>query len=242
MQLNSTVKAFLNLFFPHRCLMCGGKSSDRDTDGICSACLSQIVYISPPICNRCGFPFLPQGGSNHFCQECLVSPPFFGIARSLSKYEGEFKEAITRFKYKEKVTLGEKLGQLMAEVTYPDLSMDAYDLLIPVPLHPKRLRERGFNQAVLLAQQVSRRHRIPVDLFSLRRHRITESQVNLGLSERRRNVRGAFTFNIVKKLKDKSVLLIDDVYTSGATVNECARVLRKAGAVQVDVLTLARAV
>jgi ComF family protein len=242
MQSNNTAAAFLDLFFSSQCMVCGEKSKNGDTDGICNSCLSQIGSISTPLCNRCGLPFIPEGGINHFCQKCLVSPPFFGIARAFSRYQGGLKEAIARFKYEEKIALGEKLGKLMAQVTYPDLTLDAYHLVMPVPLHPKRLRERGFNQSAILAQQVNRRCRTPVDLFSLRRHRATGSQVNLGLTERRRNVKGAFSLSNGKKVKNKSVLLVDDVYTSGATVNECAKVLLKAGAVRVDVLTLARAV
>jgi ComF family protein len=241
MQSYAKLKVFLDLLFSSQCIMCGEKRENGE-DGICHGCLSQIDYISSPLCQRCGLPFLPESGSDHFCQGCLTLPPSFGIARALAKYAGGLKEAITCFKYGDKITLGENLGRFMAKIPYPDLTLTTYNLLMPVPLHPKRLKERGFNQAVILASQMSRKYQIPLDSLSLRRNRPTESQINLNFKERRRNVRGAFEVKDRKKVKAKNVLLIDDVYTSGATVNECAKVLMKAGAARVDVLTLARAV
>lgn len=116
------------------------------------------------------------------------------------------------------------------------------DLIVPVPLHPRRLRWRGFNQSLLLAKQVSRRYEVPMDPFVLYRKRETAPQTQLAEDERRRNVRGAFATGPEKPLKGKSLLLVDDVYTSGATVNECSRVLLHAGAKEVYVLTLARTV
>ena len=116
------------------------------------------------------------------------------------------------------------------------------DLIIPVPLHPKRLRWRGFNQSVLLARQVSREYAIPLDPFVVYRNKETPPQTQLTEDERRKNVRGAFSLNDQKSVKGKRILLIDDVYTSGATVNECSRALKRGGAKEVYVLTLARAV
>jgi ComF family protein len=116
------------------------------------------------------------------------------------------------------------------------------ELIIPVPLHPKRLRWRGFNQSVLLARQVSRAYALPIDAFILIRDKETLPQTQLSEEERRKNVRGAFSVRAGGALKAKTILLVDDVYTSGATVNECSRVLTRAGARKVHVLTLARAV
>lgn len=116
------------------------------------------------------------------------------------------------------------------------------DIILPVPLHPKRLRWRGFNQALVLARVIGRRWQIPVDPFILVRSRETPPQTQLSEKERRKNVRGAFSLNSRKTVKGRIILLVDDVYTSGATVNECSRVLRRAGAKEVYVLTLARAV
>jgi ComF family protein len=115
-------------------------------------------------------------------------------------------------------------------------------LIVPVPLHPKRLRWRGFNQSVLLARQISRDYKIPMDPFVLRRNKETPAQTQLTEEERRRNVRAAFTLNPENSVEGKRILLVDDVYTSGATVNECSRTLKKHAAKEVYVLTLARAV
>ena len=122
---------------------------------------------------------------------------------------------------------------------FRDCSLDG---IVPVPLHPKRLRWRGFNQAVLLAREVGREWRLPMDPFVLRRSRNTSPQTQLPEEERRKNVRRAFEIAAEKSVKGKSLLLVDDVYTSGATVNECSRTLMRAGAKEVYVLTLARAV
>lgn len=137
--------------------------------------------------------------------------------------------------------LGKKLGEIMAVRSYY-LNFSEYELLIPVPLHPKKLKKRGFNQAAILAKEVSKRHQILLDLFSLCRNRDSESQTNLTYRERKDNVKDAFSVKLSSKIKGKNILLIDDVYTTGATVNECSKVLLRAGAKKVDVLTLARAI
>jgi ComF family protein len=148
---------------------------------------------------------------------------------------------VHKFKYGRKVSLGKPLGRLMARGCEEFLSALRADLIVPVPLHPKRLRWRGFNQSVLLARQVSRAYATPMDLFVLARCRETPPQTQLSEEERRKNMRGAFAVNARTSIKEKTILLVDDVYTSGATVNECSRALRRAGAKGVYVLTLARA-
>jgi competence protein ComFC len=149
---------------------------------------------------------------------------------------------LQKFKYGRKVSLGKPLGRLMARGCQEFLEASQIDLILPVPLHSKRLRWRGFNQSLLLARQVSRMYEAPVDPFLLYRNRETPPQTQLTEEERRKNVRGAFAINAGRTLKDRRVLLVDDVYTSGATVNECSRVLVRAGAREVYVLTLARTV
>jgi len=152
------------------------------------------------------------------------------------------RQAIQKFKYGRKVSLGKPLGRVLAQGCRHLLEQWKVDVIVPVPLHPKRLRWRGFNQSVLLARQVSAVFHVPVDPFLLKRNIETPPQTQLSEEERRRNVRGAFVVNAEKSVEDRSVLLLDDVYTSGATVNECSRCLKRAGAKEVYVLTLARAV
>ncbi len=151
-------------------------------------------------------------------------------------------ELISRFKYQGATYLAEPLGMLLADLQDEYFSFSNIDILIPVPLHPRRLRERGFNQSLLLARVISRLKKIPLACHLLERVRYTPPQTQLSGSEREKNVRGAFCLRSNHFLAEKTVLLIDDVFTSGATVNECTRVLKEAGAREVQVLTLARAI
>jgi len=137
--------------------------------------------------------------------------------------------------------LAKSLGSLLTSFADPDFSFRPYDRVIPVPLHPSRLRQRGYNQSLLLAREVSQKYLIPLDFTSLRRVRPTPPQTQLSGAERRKNIRGAFAVQNPEPLAKASILLIDDVFTTGATVEECSKILLRAGAKRVDVLTLARA-
>ncbi|MBP1708466.1 MAG: amidophosphoribosyltransferase family protein [Deltaproteobacteria bacterium] len=164
------------------------------------------------------------------------------MARALGSYEGPLQEAIHRWKYRGILSLTSLFGEWMADALRRHWGGASPELLIPVPLHTRRLRERGFNQALLLAQNLSRRTGIPCDKRILRKEKSTLPQVNLSGAEREKGVRGAFKIAEKKDLRGTSILLVDDVYTTGATVNECSRVLMAGGAKKVDVLTLAHAV
>jgi ComF family protein len=164
------------------------------------------------------------------------------MARAFGYYEGPLREAIHRWKYEEKSSLTCFFGEKLAEGFHPYWNSKSFDLLIPVPLHLKRLRERGFNQALLLVKELSRRIRIPYSKRLLRKRIPTTPQIHLSGAEREKGLRGSFHVQGDKAIKGKSILLVDDVYTTGATVNECSRVLLNAGAARVDVLTLAHAI
>jgi ComF family protein len=204
--------------------------------------------IDSPVCTVCGRPFLDTTGDDHLCGGCMVRPPHFARARSWACYstdDGEdhpLRSVIQRFKYGRKVSLGKPLARLMAENCADLVAPASIDVIIPVPLHRKRLRWRGFNQSVVLAQEIGRQWRLPVDAFALLRSRETPPQTQLHEDERRRNMRRAFSTDPRRPVEDKSILLIDDVYTSGATVDECSRALLRGGAREVSVLTLARTV
>jgi ComF family protein len=159
----------------------------------------------------------------------------------LGKYEATLLDAVHLFKYHGKISAGEALGRMMARAPYDSLATGEYSLVIPVPLHPKRLRERGFNQSLVLSRQVSNRFNIPLDFLTLRRTVHTEAQVKLSGRKRRTNVRGAFEVTDKDRIKGHRIVLIDDVYTTGSTVTECSKVLMRNGAHEVAVLTLARA-
>jgi ComF family protein len=164
------------------------------------------------------------------------------MARAVGYYEGTLREAIHRWKYEEKGYLTSFFGEKLAEGFHQHWGFQSFDLLIPVPLHPKRLRARGFNQALLLVKELSQRTRIPYSKRVLRKEVPTPPQVHLSGRERERGVRGSFHIQNEKEIEGKTILLIDDVYTTGATVNECSKILLKAGAERVDVLTLAHAI
>lgn len=238
----------LDWIYPPRCRFCGEPLPGHEEEYFCSACREKIRIVSHPFCPTCGRPFLDGGGEDHLCGYCLMRSPYFERARAWACYPTEaieghpLREVLQRFKYGRKLSLGKPLGRLMARDCAPFFHGCAFDVIVPVPLHPKRLRWRGFNQALVLARAVGRGWGVPVDPFILVRSRETPPQTQLAEEERRKNVRGAFALDQRKTVKGKIVLLVDDVYTSGATVNECSRALRRGGAKGVCVLTLARAV
>jgi len=186
-------------------------------------------------------PFGHDGTMDHLCGECIIRKPPFLIARAVGQYKATLLEAIHRFKYGRETALGEMMGRMMAAYPFPGFDTGAYSLIIPVPLYAKKLRERGFNQSVILARGLSRHYGLPLDLTSLRRLRHTKPQVGLGAKEREANIRGAFTIKEPKRIKDAGIILVDDVYTTGSTLRACACCLMDAGAERVAALTLARA-
>jgi ComF family protein len=238
----------LDWLFPPRCRFCGEGIAGRDEDCFCAACRRKIRLVTPPLCPACGRPYLDVKSDDHLCGACLTRGQSFVQARAWACYpaatdqDHPLREVLQRFKYGRKISLGKPLGRLLAKGCQDSFVAVRFDFMIPVPLHPKRLRWRGFNQALVLAREVGRRWQVPVDPFILLRARETAVQTELSEEERRKNVRGVFTVHPEKSVEGKVLLLVDDVYTSGATANECSRALRKAGAKEVYVLTLARTV
>lgn len=246
--LSDRLAWIVDWLYPPRCRACAGRLLGRDAEYFCAPCWRQIRLVSHPLCIVCGRPFLDASGDDHTCGACLSRTPHFVRARAWACYPREevtehpLRQVVQKFKYGRKVSLGKPLGRLMTQGCEDFLRKCHVDLIIPVPLHPKRLRWRGFNQSVLLAKQVSRVYKIPMDSFVLFRSKETPPQTQLTEEERRKNMRGAFALNPDRSVEEKRVLLVDDVYTSGATVNECSRALLQSGAQEVYVLTLARAV
>jgi len=240
--LKRVLMGLTDVVFPPSCISCGGVMDQREDCCFCDRCESQIACIRSPVCPCCGMPMSGESGSDHLCGECLRERPPFSRARSLGRYEKTLLATIHKFKYGGKVAIGEILGNWMAAYDYPDFEIGNQSLIIPVPLHRKRLREREFNQSAILAKAISRRFSIPLDLTTLKRRVYTEPQVTLGKGDRETNVRGAFELRAPERLHGQRVILVDDVYTTGSTVKECARILMKNKAADVAVLTLARAV
>lgn len=235
------IKRVLQFLLPSQCHCCE-RFLEEGQSGICGECLSKIKWIEPPLCTLCGVPFRSREVESHLCGDCLTRRRYFGKARALGYYEGPLREAIHRWKYEEKHYLTRFFGERLTEGFHRHWQPGTIDLLIPVPLHPRRLRERGFNQALFLVKELSQRTRIPFGKRLLKKRMSTPPQVSLSGEERERGVKNSFYVSMQEKIRGKSVLLIDDVYTTGATVNECAKVLLKAGAQRVEVLTLAHAI
>jgi ComF family protein len=196
--------------------------------------------IVTPMCIVCGIPFA-GGGSDHVCGRCGTSPPRFDAARAAFAYEGASRDLIHAFKYRNKTHLRRPLALLTLERLAEFIQFWRPDLIMPVPLHRKKLSSRGFNQALLLGEVFSQRLKMPLDRRNLRRIRWTEPQVNLAAGDRRANVKGAFSIHEPALVIGRRVLLVDDVLTTGSTAEECGKVLKAAGAGDVTVVTVARA-
>ena len=231
-----------NLIFPPRCITCGEPLEQHGPLPFCPPCIAGIRFIGSPLCPRCGTPFPSAEQEDHLCGECLITERPYAVARSVGRYEETLLTAIHRFKYRGKTGIGDLLSRIMADFADKIWDMTVFERILPVPLHRIRLRERGFNQAVILARGLSKRFNIPLDFRSLRRDLFTPPQVGLDRKQRSANVQGVFTVTHPERIAGRRLLLVDDVYTTGSTLTECARVLIRAKAETVAVLTMARAV
>ena len=242
MGLSRIFLSLLNLIFPPVCPICktplGGKGKNSI---ICPACHKAIRPVRPPYCPCCGLPYHSGDEKGHLCAPCLKERRYFEVHRTCALYEGALKEAIHRFKYGGVFPLVSVFGDLL-HPAFQNLTRDyPVDVLVPVPLHIRKLRERGFNQALLLARELSKRTGIPYAERALKKIKDTPFQITLKKHERRKNLTRAFQVKDREAIKGKAVMLVDDVYTTGTTVNECSRALHMAGADRVAVLTVARA-
>jgi ComF family protein len=215
----------------------GNSGEIRD---FCPDCLKDLVRITSPLCPICGTPFVSRVEADHRCGDCLRKRPYFDALAAPYLYEGGIMDAIHQIKYSGKTYLADSLGRLLAPFARERLGDTRGLLMMPVPLHPRRLKERGFNQSLVLARAVAPALETRIDFLSLRRVKYTKSQTGLKKDERRKNVKGAFGLSGKPDLKGNTVVLVDDVATTGSTLNECARVLKKAGCEKVLCLTLAR--
>lgn len=224
--------AFVDLIFPPLCGGCGTVGQR-----FCQTCRATVVSLPPLVCQQCGYPLGPNETSP--CRGCRqLGRPALVASRSVAFFEGPLQNALHRLKYKRDVSLADSLALHLAEA-WPGLGFPA-DLVVPVPLSAKRLRERGYNQAALLAQGFADLAGLTYYPHALARTRHANTQVGLSAQARRVNVLGAFTAN-PRYARGRAVALIDDVCTTGATLEACAEALREAGATQVWGFTLARA-
>ena len=223
-------------FFPPACPLCGHTFSNNDTDVFCSDCLAGFKPLPDAHCPHCSLPFAGISNSSHLCGRCITAPPAYTKVYALGLYDQSLRRAIHQFKFNNRVGLDRSLGKLLERVIDSDLS---FDLVVPVPLHRKRLRQRSYNQALLLAREIARIKNIPVAKDLLAKERETESQQGLSAKERVKNLRGSFVLQ--GDVPTGSILLIDDVMTTGATVEACSRTLIEGGATKVYVAIIGRA-
>ena len=229
-----------NLLLPPVCISCRTRIGSHGL--LCGACFAKIDFIAPPICARLCVPLPYDAGEPQLLAAAIVSPPVYDRAWAAARYSDTMRELIQSFKYRDRHE-GLPLFARWLRTAGAELLADA-DLIVPVPLYPSRLWWRRFNQSAMLAQAVGRLTLHPVDCFVLKRVRRTASQVGLSADQRRRNVAGAFKVDKARacRVRGKKVVVVDDVITTGATAEACARALKRAGAARVDVLALARAV
>jgi ComF family protein len=233
-------RTLLDAILPPLCLGC--RETVADPGALCADCWRNLNFVSPPHCVRCGVPFARDVGERTLCVDCLVRPPRYRQARAAMVYDARSRRLVLPFKHADRTDMAPACGAWMARAG-AELVAQA-DLVAPVPLHWRRLLVRRYNQAVLLARAVAREAGLALAPDLLRRTSWTASQAGLRAKERQRNVRGAFDVHPRwrGKLANRSVLLVDDVLTTGATVEACVAALLRAGAAHVDVLTLARVV
>ncbi|HXG79838.1 MAG TPA: ComF family protein [Methyloceanibacter sp.] len=232
--------AVFDLLLPPVCIACRGRIGSHGL--LCGACFAKTDFIAPPICDRLGVPLPYDTGAPALSAAAIAAPPVYDRARAVARYSGTMRELVQSFKYRDRQE-GLSLFAGWLRKAGKELLAGA-DLLVPVPLYPWRLWWRRFNQSAMLAIALGRLAGIEVDCMMLKRVRRTASQVGLSAEERRRNVAGAFKLDPSRahRVKGKKVVLIDDVITTGATADACARALRRGKAAGVDVLVLARAV
>ena len=235
----SAAKFALDIALPTLCVSC---REPVDGEGVCAECWSKLSFIEPPYCPRLGIPFVYDPGPDLLSMEAIANPPAYGRARAAVRYDDVARTLVHSLKYQDRTDLAPAMGRWMARAGQELL--DEADVLVPVPLHWRRGWSRRYNQSGALARVISRQSGVKLASEALRRIRPTEQQIGLSRPQRAANVQGAFKVAPERsaEIAGRRVVLIDDVLTSGATTDACARALLRAKAAQVDVLVFARVV
>jgi ComF family protein len=232
------LRTLLNIFFPPVCGSCRKPLSH--THSLCDFCKNEIQYLRSPLCVRCGIPFAVSTGEDHICGNCIRTPPPYSLARGIAIYSPPVSELLHRLKYRADRTVLPSISFISVPFDFSEFA--SCDLIIPVPLYSKRLRQRGLNQSLLLARLFFPNQKKQIRTDILVRIRDTLPQTGLNGKERRRNLRAAFGIRTGADINGKNICLVDDVFTTGTTVSECAKVLLRTGANEVKIITMARVV
>jgi competence protein ComFC len=236
----SAINTTLGLFYPEVCALCQDEAATAPEGFVGANCRRQVQFVRPPFCQRCGLPFTGDLTTSFDCNNCREMELHFSYARAAVVAKTVVLEAIHRFKYAREFWFENFLAGLLLTEAAPVLRGQKNNIIVPVPLHPLKRREREFNQAERLAAQLSHATGIPLNARLLRRVKSTATQTKLTRKERATNMHGAFAVRDGVELDGERVILVDDVFTTGATTNDCARALRAAGAGEVCVWTVAR--
>ncbi len=239
-QLPSLWRTGFGLVFPEVCQLCKVERAKASGGLVCPSCWTQVRFIRPPYCDRCGLPFAGDLTTQFVCTNCHELDLHFTSARSAVVAKTVVLEAIHRFKYSRALWFEPFLADLLLREAVPVLRAGNWDGIIPVPLHSLKQREREFNQAELLARHLGATLNVPVETNILQRVSPTLTQTKLTRAQRAQNMGGAFAVRAGLRLEGRRYILLDDVFTTGATTNACAKPLRAAGAAEVCVWTVAR--
>jgi ComF family protein len=239
-QVTGWFNAGLSFVFPEACQLCNQQRATPAEGFVCEHCRARVRFIEPPFCERCGLPHEGAITTQFECANCRDLSPHYSFARSSVVARDQVLDVIHRYKYHRAFWFEPFLAELLARRAVPHLARERWDLILPVPLHRTKLREREFNQAERLARRLSRASGIPLDSDALKRVVATRTQTLLSREERLVNVRQAFSVAKGRALARQRIVLVDDVFTTGATTSACARILREAGASEVCVWTVAR--
>lgn len=226
------IRNILNFIYPEKCPFCG-RIVTKETGGICYSCREKLPYINEPYCMKCGKPLSDE--TEEYCYDCKKGEHFFESGRSLWVHKMPVSKAIYGFKYHDLRCYGEVFGREMGKELEDFIVHTNAQVIVPIPLHRKRYLDRGYNQAKVLAMAIGKRMGIPVEELLIRR-KDTDPQKVLNDVERRKNIKGAFAAK--RPISYERVLLIDDIYTTGSTLDEAAKVLKKAGVRSVYFLTI----
>lgn len=237
---NRWLESFLAFLYPEVCQICRLERAGREEGFVCGHCRRKAQLIQPPFCERCGLPYPGDITTAFECGNCREMDLHFQSARSAVIAGGFMLDVIHRYKYKREVWFEPFLAGLLVSQAAPALARGKWDMIVPVPLHTAKQRERGFNQAVRLAARLSQALKIPLNGGLLQRVQATRTQTLLSRPQRAANVNRAFAPRSAQKLRGSRVVLVDDVFTTGATTSACARILRSLGAGEVCVWTVAR--
>jgi len=234
------LNAALSFLYPEICQICRNARAGRSEGFVCDSCRARLRFIEPPYCDRCGLPHEGAITGPYECGQCQSSRPHFSKARSAVAARDPVLEIIHQYKYNRAVWFEGFLAELLMRRAVAEVTPERWDLIVPVPLHSIKEREREFNQAERLAQHLSDASGIPMDKRLVKRVLATRTQTLLSREERLVNMRRAFAMVKGRVLEGERIVLVDDVFTTGATTSSCARTLKEAGAGDVCVWTVAR--